>query len=128
MLLDEAKDLSLSIGEIFQCRLLCFIVYSTECQNTQALYFYRPFLPKLFVEAGFEEFAMAFTASCSSGPSAIILILVPKLAARVIIPIMDLALILFPSFSRYIRDANLMAVWAISAKDGHGYGTINCCL
>lgn len=61
MLLDEAKDLSLSIGEIFQCRLLCLcIVYSTECQNTQALYFYRPFLPELFVEAGFEEFCYGF--------------------------------------------------------------------
>lgn len=59
---------------------------------------------------------IASAAACSSAPSAMILILEPKLAARVMIPMIDLALILLPDFSRKILEANFTAVWAISAE------------
>ena len=45
---------------------------------------------------------MASAAAVSSAPSAMILIREPKLAARVMMPMIDLALILLPAFSRKI--------------------------
>ena len=57
----------------------------------------------------------ASTASFSSAPSAQIKISVLKAAPRVMIPIIDLALISSVSFLKRILDWNLPAVWTINA-------------
>src|SRR5699024_4645722 len=53
----------------------------------------------------------SFKATSSSGPSAINVIVSPFVIARLINPIILLALILFPSFSRNKSAANRFASW-----------------